>query len=79
MLLAARQLGFGPDTLFIGGNGSNSPKLGEIAGKAADGLLVGSPWFVGKDDAGQREVRRRLPQGATATTRTSSRPRRTTR
>jgi branched-chain amino acid transport system substrate-binding protein len=49
VLLAARQLGFGPDTLFIGGNGSNSPKLGEIAGKAADGLLVGSPWFVGKD------------------------------
>ena len=49
VLLAARQLGFGPETLFIGGNGSNSPKLGEIAGKAADGLLVGSPWFVGKD------------------------------
>ena len=48
VLLAARQLGFGPETLFIGGNGSNSPKLGEIAGKAADGLLVGSPWFVGK-------------------------------
>ena len=49
VLLAARQLGFGSETLFIGGNGSNSPKLGEIAGKAADGLLVGSPWFVGKD------------------------------
>ncbi len=48
VLLAARQLGFGPETVFIGGNGSNSPKLGEIAGKAADGLLVGSPWFVGK-------------------------------
>jgi branched-chain amino acid transport system substrate-binding protein len=48
VLLAARQLGFGPETLFIGGNGSNSPKLGEIAGKAADGLIVGSPWFVGK-------------------------------
>ena len=49
VLLAARQLGIGSDTMFIGGNGSNSPKLGEIAGKAADGLLVGSPWFVGKD------------------------------
>ena len=24
--------------------------LGEIAGAAADGLIVGSPWFVGKDD-----------------------------
>ena len=51
VLLAARQLGFGSETLFIGGNGSNSPKLGEIAGKAADGLLVGSPWFVGKPTA----------------------------
>lgn len=50
VLLQARQLGFGPETLFVGGNGSNSPKLGEIAGTAADGLLVGSPWFVGKDD-----------------------------
>ncbi len=51
VLLAARQLGIGSGTMFIGGNGSNSPKLGEIAGKAADGLLVGSPWFVSKDTA----------------------------
>jgi branched-chain amino acid transport system substrate-binding protein len=50
VLLQARQLGFGKETLFVGGNGSNSPKLGEIAGAAADGLIVGSPWFVGKDD-----------------------------
>ena len=51
VLLQARQLGFGKETLFVGGNGSNSPKLGEIAGAAADGLLVGSPWFVAKPDA----------------------------
>lgn len=50
VLLQARQLGFGKETLFIGGNGSNSPKLGEIAGAAADGLIVGSPWFIGKKD-----------------------------
>ena len=50
VLLQARQLGFGKDTLFVGGNGSNSPKLGEIAGAAADGLVVGSPWFIGKQD-----------------------------
>ena len=48
VLLAARQLGIDGHTLFIGGNGSNSPKLGELAGAAADGLIVGSPWFVGK-------------------------------
>ena len=51
VLLQARQLGFGKETLFVGGNGSNSPKLGEIAGAASDGLIVGSPWFVGKSDA----------------------------
>ena len=50
VLLQARQLGIGKDTLFLGGNGSNSPKVGEIAGAAADGLMVGSPWFIGKDD-----------------------------
>ncbi len=50
VLLQARQLGFGKETLFIGGTGSNSPKLGEIAGAAADGLIVGSPWFIGKKD-----------------------------
>jgi branched-chain amino acid transport system substrate-binding protein len=50
VLLQARQLGFGKETLFIGGNGSNSPKLGEIAGAAADGLIVGSPWFIAKPD-----------------------------
>ncbi len=55
VLLQARQLGFGKDTLFIGGNGSNSPKLGEIAGPAADGLIVGSPWFIGKDTPANKE------------------------
>jgi branched-chain amino acid transport system substrate-binding protein len=50
VLLQARQVGFGKETLFIGGNGANSPKLGAIAGAAADGLIVGSPWFVGKPD-----------------------------
>jgi branched-chain amino acid transport system substrate-binding protein len=50
VLLQARQLGFGKETQFIGGNGSNSPKLGEIAGLASDSLIVGSPWFIGKAD-----------------------------
>ena len=50
VLLQARQLGLPAKTLFIGGNGSNSPKLGEIAGTAADGLVVGSPWFIDRQD-----------------------------
>jgi branched-chain amino acid transport system substrate-binding protein len=49
--LQARQLGIDKKVFFIGGNGFNSPKLGTIAGEAADGTLVGSPWFVGKKDA----------------------------
>jgi branched-chain amino acid transport system substrate-binding protein len=50
ILLQARQLGFDKKVIFIGGNGLNSPKLGDIAGEAADGTLVGSPWFIGKKD-----------------------------
>jgi branched-chain amino acid transport system substrate-binding protein len=55
ILLEARALGFPPEIRFIGGNGFNSPKLGEIAGAAADGTLVGSPWFVGKSDPANRK------------------------
>lgn len=50
ILLQARQLGIPDSVFFIGGNGFNSPRLGEIAGAAADGTLVGSPWFLGKED-----------------------------
>lgn len=51
ILLQAHELGFPKTTLFIGGNGLNSPKLGELAGEAADGVIVGSPWFVAKKDS----------------------------
>ncbi|HMA50228.1 MAG TPA: ABC transporter substrate-binding protein, partial [Magnetospirillaceae bacterium] len=45
--LQARQLGM---TLpILGGNGFNSPKLVEIAGLAAEDVLVDSPWFVEKE------------------------------
>jgi len=50
ILLEARAQGFPANIRFIGGNGFNSPTLGEIAGDAADGTLVGSPWFIGKAD-----------------------------
>jgi branched-chain amino acid transport system substrate-binding protein len=50
ILLAKKQLGFPDSVRVIGGNGLNSPKIGEIAGAAADGTLVGSPWFIGKTD-----------------------------
>ena len=44
--LQARQLGM--NMPILGGNGLNSPKLIEIAGRAAEGVMVGSPWFVDK-------------------------------
>ncbi len=57
ILLAKQAQGFPPSVRFIGGNGLNSPKVLEIAGAAADGLLVGSPWFIGKlDSANQKFV-----------------------
>ncbi|NDU91368.1 MAG: ABC transporter substrate-binding protein, partial [Ferrovum sp.] len=45
ILLQARALGIKQS--FIGGNGFNSPKLVEIAKAAAEGTIVGSPWFDG--------------------------------
>jgi branched-chain amino acid transport system permease protein len=47
VVLQARQLGMTQP--ILGGNGLNSPKLAEIAGQAAEDVLVGSPWFVEKD------------------------------
>jgi branched-chain amino acid transport system substrate-binding protein len=49
VVLQARQLGM--TMPILGGNGFNSPKLVDIAGKAAEGVLVGSPWFVDKPQA----------------------------
>lgn len=44
----ARKMGI--DVPFVGGNGFNSPEVIEIAGDAANGLIVATPWFAGKDD-----------------------------
>lgn len=44
----ARKMGI--DVPFIGGNGFNSPEVISIAGDAANGLIVATPWFAQKDD-----------------------------
>ena len=46
IILQARKLGLPDKVIFIGGNGFNTPKLIEIAGKAAEGSISGSPWFL---------------------------------
>lgn len=49
ILKKARELGI--TVPFIGNNGFNSPQLIKAAGAAADGAIVASPWYPGKDDA----------------------------
>lgn len=39
----ARKMGI--EVPFVGGNGFNSPQVIEIAGDAANGLIVATPWF----------------------------------
>jgi len=49
ILKKAREIGI--TTPIIGNNGFNSPQLIKSAGSAADGAIVASPWFPGKEDA----------------------------
>ncbi|VVE23177.1 ABC transporter substrate-binding protein [Pandoraea anhela] len=51
ILTQARKIGMGRNIVFIGGNGFNSPSLVTLAGTAAEGLIVSSPWFVDNRDA----------------------------
>ena len=45
----ARELGI--NVPIVGNNGFNSPQFIKEAGKAADGSIMASPWFPGKDDS----------------------------
>ena len=53
LLIQARQQGI--NLPVMGGNGFNDPELIKIAGEAAEGALVGSPWYAGKDDPAVRD------------------------
>lgn len=44
----AREIGI--SVPFVGTNGFNSPELIKIAGQAADGAVVASPWYPGKEN-----------------------------
>ncbi len=44
----ARKMGI--DMPVVGSNGFNSPEIAKIAGEAANGLIVATPWFAEKDD-----------------------------
>jgi branched-chain amino acid transport system substrate-binding protein len=45
IMTQARQLGLTQP--IIGGNGFNSPKLMELAGRASEGAISGAAWFIG--------------------------------
>lgn len=51
ILTQAAKLGLPKNIVFIGGNGFNSPNLISLAGPSAEGVIVSSPWYVGKADA----------------------------
>ena len=55
ILLEKKALGFPESVRVIGGNGLNSSQVMKIAGDAANGSLVGSPWFIGKPDAANQK------------------------
>ena len=42
----------------VGSNGFNSPAFIKNAGAAADGAIVGTPWFPNKDDQKFRDIRK---------------------
>jgi branched-chain amino acid transport system substrate-binding protein len=46
IMTQARTLGIPDSVRIIGGNGFNSPKLAQLAGKAAEGAISGSAWNV---------------------------------
>lgn len=48
LMVQARQAGYTGH--FIGGNGFNSPALIEVGKDAVEGAVVGSPWFVARND-----------------------------
>ncbi|MDB5654433.1 MAG: Amino acid/amide transporter substrate-binding protein family [Tardiphaga sp.] len=49
ILRQARQLGIDSKIVFIGCNANISAKLFELAGPAANGIIVGATWFAGYD------------------------------
>ena len=59
ILQQAREIGITQP--IVGGNGFNSPNVLKNAASAAEGLIVGSAWFIDSTRAEEQGVRRRLP------------------
>ena len=57
-LIMKKARDMGMNMPVIGNNGFNSPQYMKLAGKAADGSIVGSPWFPEKQDAKVQNFRK---------------------
>ena len=60
IMAQARKLGI--TAHFMGGNGLNSPKIGQLAGDAANGVVVGAAWFINSNQTGNRSFVSRYTQ-----------------
>ena len=57
-LILKKMREMGMNQPVIGSNGFNSPEFIKIAGAAADGVIVGTPWFPNKDDQKVKDFRK---------------------
>lgn len=57
-LIMKKMREMGMNQKVIGSNGFNSPAFIKSAGAAADGAIVGTPWFPNKDDQKVRDFRK---------------------
>ena len=57
-LIMKKMREMGMNQPVIGSNGFNSPEFIKIAGAAADGVIVGTPWFPNKDDQKVKDFRK---------------------
>ena len=57
-LIMKKMRELGMNQPVVGSNGFNSPEFIKNAGAAADGAIVGTPWFPNKDDQKVRDFRK---------------------
>ena len=57
-LIMKKMRELGMNQPVVGSNGFNSPAFIKNAGAAADGVIVGTPWFPNKDDQKVRDFRK---------------------
>ncbi|MDU5254853.1 MAG: ABC transporter substrate-binding protein [Veillonella sp.] len=57
-LIMKKMREMGMNQPVVGSNGFNSPEFIKIAGAAADGVIVGTPWFPNKDDQKVKDFRK---------------------